>query len=238
MKQLPHLLIAIILLAVLLMTCSDTPPTPASTNSQSASAAGTVVVQAEVWADNWFAFYLGEQLIYEDTVPVTTERSFNAERFTFAATYPLVLNFVVKDFQENDTGLEYIDTARQQMGDGGFIAQFTNTATGALLAATDGTWTCLVTHKAPLDKACEQQANPVAGQPPCDFRIVDEPANWQALTFDAAAWQPATVYSAAQVGVKEGYNEIAWQPAAHLIWSADLETDNTLLCRLALLSPR
>ncbi|MFN8491546.1 MAG: hypothetical protein U0350_28370 [Caldilineaceae bacterium] len=233
-----------LLVIVLLAHCSaeTTPTAPAhnlaDANAQASRTAAPITIKAEVWADNWFAFYLGKQLIKEDSVPITTERSFNAEVFTFVATYPLTLNFIVKDFKENDTGLEYIGTDRQQMGDGGFIAQFTNAATGALIAATDANWVCLVTHKAPLDKACEKSVNPVAGQPPCNFKLVKEPIDWQATNFDASAWPHATVYSEAQVGPKDGYYEIAWNSAAQLIWSDDLKADNTLLCRLTAPAPR
>ena len=60
---------------------------------------GAVSIRGEVWADNWFAFYLGDRLIIEDSIPIpiTTERSFNAEAFVFNADYPLQLNFVAKD---------------------------------------------------------------------------------------------------------------------------------------------
>ncbi len=44
---------------------------------------------AEVWADNWFALYVNGELVGEVSVPITTERSFNAETFSFEATYPL-----------------------------------------------------------------------------------------------------------------------------------------------------
>ena len=50
-------------------------------------------------------------------MPITTERSFNAETFVFNADYPLQLNFVAKDFKQDDTGLEYIGRRNQQMGD-------------------------------------------------------------------------------------------------------------------------
>ena len=36
---------------------------------------GTSSFKGEVWADNWFAFYLGDRLIIEDSVSITTERS-------------------------------------------------------------------------------------------------------------------------------------------------------------------
>ena len=88
----------------------------------------TLSVRGEVWADNWFAFYLGEHVIIEDSTPITTERSFNAETLVFEAEYPLQMNFVASDFRENDMGLEDIGRRNQQMGDGGLIAQFTDTA--------------------------------------------------------------------------------------------------------------
>ena len=64
---------------------------------------GQIRIKAEVWADNWFSFYLGEKFIKEDSVSITTERSFNSETFTFEAEYPLTLNFIAKDFIQNDT---------------------------------------------------------------------------------------------------------------------------------------
>lgn len=195
---------------------------------------GAVTLKGEAWADNWFAVYAGEQLLLEDSVPITTERSFNQETFTFKADYPLVLNFVLKDFKENDTGLEYIGEGNQQMGDGGFIAQFTDTSTGKVVAVTDEKMRCMVIHTAPLDKSCESESNPIAGQGACTFTAVEEPAGWKTAAFDDSAWESATVYSSSQVSPKDGYDEISWNSAAQLIWTGDLETHNTILCRLVI----
>ena len=46
------------------------------------------------------------------------------------------------------------------------------------------------------------------------------------------ATELGTVYTPAQIGVKEGYFDIAWDSASRLIWTSDLKTDNTLLCKL------
>lgn len=62
--------------------------------------APVITFQLEAWADNWFAAYLGEELIVEDSVSITTERSFNAETAVFEANYPLTLNFILKDFKK------------------------------------------------------------------------------------------------------------------------------------------
>lgn len=76
---------------------------------------------ADVWADNWFAFHVNGVAVAEDSVPITTERSFNAECFSFEVERPFVFGFVANDFKEDDTGPEYIGSRRQQMGDGGVI---------------------------------------------------------------------------------------------------------------------
>jgi len=197
----------------------------------------TSSIKGEVWADNWFAFYLGDRLIIEDSTPITTERSFNAEAFVFNADYPLQLNFVAKDFKQDDTGLEYIGRRNQQMGDGGLIAQFTDTATGETVAVTNADWRCLVIHEAPLDRACEDEAEPSPGVGPCRFEAIPEPEGWRMPGFDDSEWPSAVEHSAAAVRPKGGYDDISWRDGARLIWSADLETQNTLLCRLTVRRP-
>ena len=124
---------------------------------------------ADVWADNWFEMRINGEQVAEDSVPITTERSFNAESFEFEAERPFVIGLVAKDFKENDTGLEYIGTGRQQMGDGGVILQIKDAA-GETVAVSNADWQCLVIHTAPLDKSCEGEANPVAGEGACALR--------------------------------------------------------------------
>lgn len=240
MKPISTLFLTTLLAAAMLPACLSTPRQPAPNDSgqsstiNTSSTTGDLNIKAEVWADNWFAFSLGNQLVLEDSVPITTERSFNAETFMFKASYPLSLNFILKDFKENDTGLEYIGTNKQQMGDGGFIAQFTNTDTGEIIAVTNSNWVCTVIHEAPLDKACEKESNPVSGQGACGFSTLEEPPGWKEITFNDSSWMHATEYTEAQVSPKDGYDEISWDSSAKLIWGPDLETNNTLLCRLTI----
>lgn len=185
---------------------------------------------ADVWVDNWFAFYLNDEKVAEDSVPITTERSFNKESFSFEAERPFALNFIVKDFKENDTGLEYIGSQRQQMGDGGFIAQILDSS-GNPVAVTNADWRCLVTHEAPLDKRCEKSRNPDAD---CGFTETAEPDGWTSVSFDDSDWPHATEHSAQEVGPKDGYDEVRWHSSAKIIWGPDLETNNTLLCRIVI----
>ena len=236
---------ALAILAALLCACTgDQQTTPAATLPDAIQSApggsatqGALSVQGEVWADNWFAFYLGESLVMEDSTPITTEKSFNAETFVFDAEYPLQMNFVAKDFKENDTGLEYIGSGKQQMGDGGLIAQFTDTVTGGTIAVTDSSWRCLVIHAAPLNPSCEDESDPEAGAGPCQFHSMDEPEGWRLPGFDDSGWAQAVEYSEGDVRPKDGYDKIAWNSEARLIWADDLERDNTLLCRLTVEGP-
>jgi hypothetical protein len=190
--------------------------------------------KAQMWADNWFSLYMGETYVGEDSVPITTERSFNSETLSFKASYPFELNFIIKDFKQNDTGLEYIDSPKQQMGDGGFIAQITDTSTGKVVAVTSTAFKCKVIHKAPLNPACAKQANPTVAS--CGATILAEPSGWKSAGFDTTGWESATAYTAAQIGVKDGYYDIAWDAAAKLIWTSDLNADNTLLCKTTVTS--
>ena len=183
---------------------------------------------AEVWADNWFSLYINGKLVGQDSVAITTEKSFNSDRITFTASYPFTIAMVTKDFKQNDTGLEYIGTDRQQMGDGGFVAQFTDTSTGKVVAITNSSWRGLVVHQAPLNKSCEKSKTP---DTECTSRISAEPAGWSESAFNDASWPSASTYSKEQVGVKDGYNNISWSSNAQIIWTSDLEIDNTILWR-------
>lgn len=194
-----------------------------------AQGAPPVQLRAEVWADNWFAFHVGDKKVAEDPVSIRTERSFNAETFTFEAGYPFEVNLVIRDYIEDDTGLEYIGARNQQMGDGGFIMQLTDTATGRVVAVSSPAMRCLVVHQAPLNPDCEKSPTPVSA---CRSKISPEPAGWKSPGFDASSWQAATVYSESAVKPRDGFTRIRWDKAARLVWSSDLKADNTLLCKL------
>ncbi len=183
---------------------------------------------AEVWADNWFSMYVNGVKVGEDSVPITTERSFNSETISFTATYPLTIAMVTKDYKQNDSGLEYIGTDRQQVGDGGFIAQITEASTGKVVATTNADWRGLVIHQAPLNLSCEKSTSPDTD---CTSRISAEPSNWFSSAFDDSQWTVASTYSEEAVGAKDGYNDISWSPNAKLIWTSNLKIDNTILWR-------
>ena len=218
-------------LALVVGACSADDPLSTETSDTAtvvgaSNGSGTFTV--EVWADNWFALYVNGELIGEDSVPITTERSFNAETFTFTADYPLTIAIEAKDFKETDSGLEYIGENNQQMGDGGIIAQISDSA-GNVVAVTNGSWSALVVHRAPLNTDCEKDADPNAT---CEFEMTETPTDWTAIKSDDSAWVSATEWSESAVSPKDGYDEISWDGSAQLIWGTDLEVDNTVLLRL------
>jgi len=206
----------------------DTTEAAGETASTDAASSGEVeAFTIEIWVDNWMAVYVDGELVGEDSVSITTERSFNSEIFSFEASYPFTLAVEAKDYKETDSGLEYIGESNQQMGDGGLIAQVKDSS-GAVVAVSSSDWASLVVHQAPINTDCESADDPDAT---CDFIITDTPADWTAVDFDDAAWTTATQWTAAEVDPKIGYDEIDWDGSAELIWGTDLQVDNTVLLR-------
>lgn len=193
----------------------------------SSAFAQEITVQAQVWADNWFEMYVDGEVVMTDPVPVTTERSFNAEVFSFETELPAQFAFHIMDYKEDDSGYEYIGNRRQQMGDGGFLAEFRNDS-GELIAVTDNDWTCKVIHQAPLDTGCASDTST------CRANILPMPVGWAEANFDDSDWPQAIVHSSQAVRPHGGYTDYSWQPEAKIIWGEDLEVDNTLLCRFTL----
>ena len=222
---------ALVLVAALLAAaaCSSSESAIEAVDTSGVESGVSSTFVAEVWTDNWFSLTVNGEFVGEDSVPITTERSFNAETFTFDATYPLTIAVEAKDFKETDSGLEYIGEGNQQMGDGGLILQITDQTTGEVVAVSSGDWRTLVIHEAPLNKDCEDSNDP---DNECESRIIDAPSDWTAPDFDDSTWTNATEWTAADVGPKDGYDQIDWDPTAELIWGADLESDNTVLARL------
>lgn len=191
--------------------------------------------RAEIWADNWFALYVNGKKVGEDSVPFATEKSFNSEIIEFKATYPLTVAIMARDFIENESGLEYIGAPNQQIGDGGIIAQIRDESRGEIVGSTNSKWKVKVIQRAPLNPECVKAVNPLRD---CKVSALKAPLRWYAKTFEDAAWLRASEYSEAEVGVKGGFLEIPWSSNARLIWSGDLELDNTLLIRGTILAPK
>ena len=193
-----------------------------------AAVSKSISFQAEVWADNWFALYVNGKKVGEDSVPITTEKSFNSEKIRFAATYPLTIGVIAKDFTENSSGLEYIGKPNQQIGDAGIIFQIREVVSGKVIAYSARDWKVLTINKAPLNPECVSSTNPNVD---CKFSNATIPSTWTSATYKDTSWKYATEFSKQTVGVKEGYFDYSWTSGAALVWSADLKLDNTILLR-------
>lgn len=224
--------VVLVISAGLLAGCDGGLGNDATTlEERTVESAGATKIQADIWVDNWFSLAINGKPVIQDSVAYKTERSFNAERVTFNADFPLTIAFEFRDFMENDTGLEYIGSFRQQIGDGGAIAQFTDAETGAVIKVTDASWKCRVIHHAPVNAACAKESEPKIGIGSCQARMTQAPEGWMDHGFDDSQWAQASVHSTSTVRPKGGYDAIHWKQSAKLIWSKDLKRDNIVLCR-------
>ena len=187
----------------------------------------------EIWADNWFALYVNGKKVGEDSTPFATERSFNSDAITFKASYPLTIGIMARDYVENASGLEYIGKPNQQIGDGGIIAQIRDTDSKQVITATNRSWKVFVTNKAPLNEDCVKSKDPLLD---CKTTVTRAPTSWYSATFKDTSWKSATEFTAAAVGVKDGYFNFTWVPTSSLVWSSDLRLDNTILLRTKVLA--
>jgi hypothetical protein len=203
-------------------------------SSADAAVSKSVAFQAEVWADNWFSLYVNGKKVGEDSVPITTEKSFNSEKIKFSASYPFTVGVMAKDFTENASGLEYIGKPNQQIGDAGFIIQIREVVSGKVVAYSARDWKVLTINKAPLNPECVSSSTPNVD---CKFFNVAIPSTWASATFKDTTWKNATEFSKETVGVKDGYFDFTWAPGAALVWSSDLKLDNTILLRKVVKTP-
>ena len=214
MRRFVSLAISILVLAV---------PTPTH-----AVVSKSIAFQAEVWADNWFALYVNGKKVGEDSVPITTEKSFNSEKIKFSATYPLTIAVIAKDFTENASGLEYIGKPNQQIGDAGIILQIREVISNRVIAQTAHDWRVLTVNKAPLNSECVTSNDPIND---CKSSNTKVPSTWASPSYKDTSWKFATEFSKEAIGVKDGYFDFTWTPFAALIWSSDLKLDNIILLR-------
>ena len=188
---------------------------------------------AEIWADNWFALYVNGKKVGEDSTPFATERSFNSDAISFKASYPLTIGIMARDYVENASGLEYIGKPNQQIGDGGIIAQIRDMDSKQVITATNKSWKVFVTNKAPLNEDCVKSKAPLLD---CKSTVTKAPTSWYSSTYKDSSWKNATEFTAAAVGVKDGYFNFTWAQTSSLVWSSDLRLENTILLRTKILA--
>lgn len=102
----------------------------------------------------------------------------------------------------------------------------------AVVAVTSHNPNCTGIPIASWDKACENEAAPIADRAPCQFINLAEPEAGKASERVHSTWTAANRHLAGDVKPNGGYDRIIRHPDAHIICEPDLETDNTILCRV------
>ena len=189
---------------------------------------------AEVWADNWFAMYVNGKKVGEDSIPITTQKSFNSEIIKFSASYPLTIGFIAKDYVQSKSGLEYIGTNSQQIGDGGLIFQIRETLSQKLVTVSDESWQMKVANTAPINPECAKSMNPDLE---CKYMNFPISKTWLNSNFNDKTWTNSKIFTSNEVGPKDGYLKINWQTSAKFIWGNDLKLDNIVYFRKKVIAP-
>lgn len=189
---------------------------------------------AEVWADNWFAIYVNGKKVGEDSVPITTQKSFNSEIIKFSANYPMTIGFIAKDYVQSKSGLEYLGMPNQQIGDGGLIFQIFETTSKHLVTVSDSTWKMKVVNSAPINSECEKSNQPDID---CKYLNFAVPTSWASPSFKDKFWSNSKIFTAQEVGPKDGYNQVTWNQGAKFIWGNNLKLDNVVYFRKTILKP-
>ena len=149
-------------------------------------------VSGWLFGDNFFELYVNGEYVCRDSIGFTP---FNASAVRFQAEYPMTLAVRLVDWGTHlGIGMEYDN---YNVGDGGFIARFSNGTT------TSADWSCQVFYVAPVDtadcvgagrdtSACPVEPDCLSDPEQCAALHYDVPENWMQPNFDDASWQRAS----------------------------------------------
>lgn len=208
-------------------------------------------ITAYLFGDNYFELYVNGEFAGRDAVGFTP---FNSHVARYQVEYPITYAALLIDWEGYlGVGLEDWGEGKIHIGDGGFIARFSDGT------ATDGTWRCRTFYVAPLDDpSClvvDAESNPdSSGCPSTDDSVAcisndfmntcraahfPLPEDWMSPEYDDSGWSPAVTYTADDVTGAPGfrnYEDTLFQ-GAEFIWSTGLELDNLVICRATVESP-
>lgn len=179
-----------------------------------------VTITGQVFADNNFQLWVNGELVAEDPIEFTPH---NVVSVSFETQYPITYAIRAVDFADPVTGLEYDNT---KIGDGGLIATFSDGT------VTNQDWHCIVVFSAPINREClnNDPANT------CNASYKDVSEDWIDTDFDDSAWTETVIFPESVVRPHGDFQQYNWGPA-EFIWTADLEIDNTILCRIQVDDP-
>lgn len=170
-------------------------------------------IQANIYADNWFAMYVNGKLVAVDPIDFLPH---NVVNVNLLPEYPMTIAIIAKDNADPKTGYEYGD----HVGDGGFVLKFSDGT------VTNATWRAKKIFTGPLGA---DRVHPTVRYEPL-------PTGWYLPTFDDSKWDKATEFSLERVNPKKPYYDYNFE-GARFIWTDDLDLDNTVLFRTRIDKP-
>ena len=216
-------------------------------------------VVGTVYCDNQFTLWVNDQEIATDPIAFTPHQAVRVA-FEWDGTSSLTYAIQCEDYA-SDSGYEYTESPRPQLGDGALIADFDD-GLGTVTAA--GSWRVYTVTFGPTDASYSAGCS-ADNLSVCVIEDRGIPEGWTRPDFDDSEWELATPYNAAVAGwgrhptwsPEEGCctltspidrsslgcdqslteNECLSPRAefaespAGFIWAADLERDNRVLFR-------
>jgi hypothetical protein len=208
------------------------------------------IINAFVFADNYFEMYVNGKPVGKDNVPFT---QFNSSVVRFRAKRPCTIALLCVDWEENlGLGSETQPGTSYHPGDGGIVVTFMDND-GVILATTSKSWKAQTYYTSPVqDLSCLQETGSTRSSASCSTADAadgskfygvhwERPANWTSPSFDDSGWPMAVEYANNEVGVDNkpaftNFLDVFDNPVqnAQFIWSSNLILDNEILMRYTL----
>jgi len=216
-------------------------------------------VVGTVYCDNKFTLWVNGQKVANDPIEFTPHQAVRVS-FEWNGTSNITYAIQCEDYA-SDSGYEYIESDRPQLGDGALIAEFDD---GMGTVTSESSWRVYTATFGPTDVSLSAGCSP-SNLSKCVVEDLGIPEGWMELNFDDSKWKFATAYSADEAGwgrrptwsLKAGcctltspfdrselgcdksltQNECLdprsefMKSSAGFIWAADLERDNRVLFR-------
>ena len=216
-------------------------------------------IEALIYGDNWFAFYLNGELMKEDPMDFTPHQAVRLS-FDVDTSSSHVYAIKVRDWANANTGYEYMESSHPGIGGGGLKVKFSDGT------VSSSAWKCYVTATGPTIES-QNQGCSTSNYDLCEVLTYDEPEGWTGVGFDDSQWLNAVEYTDAYTGwgrtptydsqtgqcccmtdpvtgLDKSPNYLSldadeciapkfmdWGTAS-FIWTSDLYKDNEILCRL------
>lgn len=168
-------------------TSSSPPPSPPPSGSSSS----LETITGTIYCDNTFEFYFNGRLIATDPLDFTPHQAVSVS-FEYDGTSDKVYAIMCQDYA-SDTGYEYIETNRPQLGDGALIAEFSDGT------KTSSAWRQYVVGYGPTDASVAAGCSST-NLGVCAVEDRGTPSDWYSVSFDDTAWDTATEYTANDAG--------------------------------------